>query len=515
MTQVALILFQLALVIGIPALIAMRAPPRWRLWGLALWVLLPLLLGLTVGVSEIVSGKASAADIDKLIYGLLLIGSFLALPWLMACGVGYGIGVILRGSAKPKAPEIPTAPLPAASVQQQILPPVAYIPPPVDPDAPTLSPPGGWRAVHVGFDHDDLVLDGLRVWSLQWREEDSEPVMLAHPAHAAQRHAFRIYNVDDGLRAARFAAAELSNGVWGFYRWIVPADAISGTSADGSLGYEHDPGPFEGGRHDAVSPVARLHDVRTGALLFDGSAWGSSRIVPQTDGRLLLSLEQAERQTIFRIDPAAGSFRDLTASGATRPLAGLADAAAAARADCNDPANTYLGRCVAPDGSLLVELQAVEWSNTHWVRSPRVTEIATGHVLLDLWGTDWDAAISFPRSRTVRLSFRRYHFGGAADAEIDLDSQRYVIFGRSGATGGPLAGLPEALDDAAHIAAAQAGPRPVVAETRPTARNWLVALRILAGTLGLIAAATIITLRIQGEPPPQKLDTIPPMPGQQ
>jgi hypothetical protein len=34
--------------------------------------------------------------------------------------------------------------------------------------------------------------------------------------------------------------------------------------------------------------------------------------------------------------------------------------------------------------------------HTHWVNSPRVTEIATGRVLLDLWGTDWDAFVNFP-----------------------------------------------------------------------------------------------------------------------
>jgi len=43
-------------------------------------------------------------------------------------------------------------------------------------------------------------------------------------------------------------------------------------------------------------------------------------------------------------------------------------------------------------------------------------------------------------------------------------------------------------------------------------RSGLVALLILAGALAAVAAATWVTLQFQGKPPPQKLDTIPPMP---
>lgn len=343
-------LLSFLLPLGAPALIGFLAPRRWRLWALALWIMAPLLVVLAVGACEMASGKASPADLDKLVYGALLIGSFVAAPWLIACGLGYAAGAFVRRQLRPEAAAASRgpAPVPVPAPAPKPIPAARHsTPAPPGPLAATLSPPTGWQAAHVGFDHDGLVLDGLPVWSLQWRREDAEPVMLAHPVHPAQQHRFTIYAIEDGTRATRFAAAELSNGVWGFYRWLVPADAASGTSADGSLRFEHDLGPFENGRYDAVAPVARLCNARTGAPLFDGSAWLSSRVVPQADGSLLLALEHRQQRTIFRIDPGAGTFRDLSEPASEHPLTALTETAAAARAACDDSANAYYGRQVA------------------------------------------------------------------------------------------------------------------------------------------------------------------------
>lgn len=143
-----------------------------------------------------------------------------------------------------------------------------------------------------------------------------------------------------------------------------------------------------------------------------------------------------------------------------------------------------------------------------------MTKISTGRVLLNLWRTDWDAMVSFPRPRAVRLSLRRFQHGSAAEAEIDLDGERYVLFGPEGPTTGPLSELVQALTTAARASAKAAASRQAILRARPTVVNWPVALAILVGAILLIAITTLVTLRVQGEPKPTRLDTIPPMPGE-
>jgi len=74
-----------------------------------------------------------------------------------------------------------------------------------------------WRNVHVGFEGDDLKIGGLDVWKHTWRSAGIEPLNLPHPSYPSQIHRYIIYDIGDERGAVRFAAAELSNGVWGFY----------------------------------------------------------------------------------------------------------------------------------------------------------------------------------------------------------------------------------------------------------------------------------------------------------
>ncbi len=77
----------------------------------------------------------------------------------------------------------------------------------------------GWRVAHLGFENDGLTLAGFPIWQADWGQAEQETVQLPHPAHPQQLHTYWVFNLP-GNPPLRFAAGELSNGVWGFY---VPA----------------------------------------------------------------------------------------------------------------------------------------------------------------------------------------------------------------------------------------------------------------------------------------------------
>ena len=73
-----------------------------------------------------------------------------------------------------------------------------------------------WREVHVGAEGDDVQIGGIKLWQHNWRRT-SEAVQLSHPSYPQQRRRFSIYETGAQSSPVRFAAGELSNGVWGFY----------------------------------------------------------------------------------------------------------------------------------------------------------------------------------------------------------------------------------------------------------------------------------------------------------
>ena len=78
-----------------------------------------------------------------------------------------------------------------------------------------------WREAHVGLEGDEFRLNGLEVWSMSWRKTNADSIVLPHPAYPQQQHNYSVYEMGDPKAPIRFAASELSNGVWGFY---VPKD---------------------------------------------------------------------------------------------------------------------------------------------------------------------------------------------------------------------------------------------------------------------------------------------------
>jgi hypothetical protein len=81
-----------------------------------------------------------------------------------------------------------------------------------------------WRDVHVGFERDGLKIGGLEVWKHKWRSTGEPILNLPHPAYKWQTHRYNVYEIGDAGHSVRFAAGELSNGVYGFYVPEIPKD---------------------------------------------------------------------------------------------------------------------------------------------------------------------------------------------------------------------------------------------------------------------------------------------------
>ena len=77
----------------------------------------------------------------------------------------------------------------------------------------------GWSWIHIGFEGDAVSINGIKPWNHtgEWKKIQAKHIIVPHPSYPQQRHGAFIYEITLNGKATRFAAAELSNGVWGFY----------------------------------------------------------------------------------------------------------------------------------------------------------------------------------------------------------------------------------------------------------------------------------------------------------
>lgn len=417
---------QLFVAVTLPAIVVASVPQRWLRRAMLFWVLLPLVVFFCVITWEIMTSPEVDNALGKALFALLLVGSIAAVPWLIACAIGFGLGFALRrllGRVPPKANSTHPIWKPTAATSN------ATAAPPgvassehhakdhhtVSRGFPNDAVLSGWRAIHVGFENDGLKIGDLEVWRWPWHSAGLAPLRLPHPTHPAQTHDFNVYDIGEAPHSIRFAAAELSNSVWGFY----------------------------------VAEIASVGDT------------------PQS----------AQRS--------------------------------------NEPHHCY----TAPDATLRVEIESVEWFNTHWVNTPRVIDINNGRVLLDLWGTDWDAVASFPAPRFLRLGMRRYRNGASLTLELDLVHDSYRISfdpaAPQASRSGPISEVAQALEaNSVQHSAQPTSTRSVPAATIVPMHFWPAlrsAVLILAGALVAIALATWWTLDSMPASKPE-LDTLPEMP---
>ncbi|MDO9362645.1 MAG: hypothetical protein Q7T60_06950 [Sphingopyxis sp.] len=507
-----------AAALAIPALLIALVPRRWLGRTMLAWALVPLIAYAGAIAWEGATRTGTDISIENAVLGFSLISALFIIPWAIACALGFAIGFGLRALFRRAEPTTPEPNSAAAAAPPAAQPLVAAEPMSISGAEAIRSDAAAWRQVHIGFSDDGLTIGGLDVWALPWRSVDTVPLQLAHPAYPEEIHRFTVQEVQTGPTVVRFAASELSNGVWGFYVPRPYPGAVAALTADGSLRYEQRVGDVGTGPH-APASWAVLIDMSTQHVVVDCVSWPASRISGNADGSLFLRLQQDDGETLLRIDPIARTFRNQSDNGAERPLAELADAVARLRRPRADlpPGPHY--RHISPDGTIRIDTEAVEWGNSHWVLTPRVIDIMSGRVVLDLWNSDWDATISYPGNRRVALDFRRYHFSGDLAIELDLENDLYRITREPGATGefpsGPLAEAADAMEASgrrvAELAATQDHGRPIWNPNEPHGRfaAWRTALVIFIVAAVLIGVATALSLNFAPEAKPVLIRAIP------
>ena len=500
-------------------LLTVGVPRRWLIRVMLLWLVSPVIVYFAVILWETATRPGTETSLSNALLGLSLISAIVLIPWLIFSAVGFAVGLGLRKIVRGKADTAPITRQPLQPVNQ---------PAPPRPAAQTTNIGRAfarpiqaehadvvdWRSTHIGFSGDDLRIDRVDIWKEKWRPTGLPSVRLPHPAYPAQMHDYDIYECGDPKRSVRFAVDELSNGVYGFYTPSEHPVQSHGMSASGVLRFEERLGDYIGpGRYDSLTSWVVLIDAETGEVLADGSSWIGSTISSNPDGSLSLKLRQDSYDVIFVIDPDGRSFVNQDDPSVRRPISNLVDAIYEAREEAKG-AKAY--RHISPDAAIRVDVQSTEWGNSQWVHSPRVIEIATGRIVLDLWGSDWDAGVSFPDAGQVTLSLRRYHFGGGMTVILDLPHDSYRITQEDGIdpgqSSGPLDLLAAALElscrrSGAAIAAQQGSEdryRAFDHKSGPFAA-WRMALLILAGAAAALGGIAFVAYQTQ----PQKKAFVP------
>jgi hypothetical protein len=77
----------------------------------------------------------------------------------------------------------------------------------------------GWDPVHIGVEGAALSIGGVNPWlhASEWHRVHEDHIVVPHPTYPHERHQAWVYEITTNGQTTRFAAAELSNGVWGFY----------------------------------------------------------------------------------------------------------------------------------------------------------------------------------------------------------------------------------------------------------------------------------------------------------
>lgn len=95
----------LALAVAVPAGLVMILPRPWLVWAMLLWALAPVLAYLGFVAWDTATGDAGPDPVTGAALAFVLLASFVGAPWLLTCGVGLLLGLVLRGALRRRGPD--------------------------------------------------------------------------------------------------------------------------------------------------------------------------------------------------------------------------------------------------------------------------------------------------------------------------------------------------------------------------------------------------------------------------
>lgn len=261
-----------------------------------------------------------------------------------------------------------------------------------------------------------------------------------------------------------------------------------------------------------VGEWAVLTDKASGEAVLDMAQVKTGSAVWRADGCLLVRLRGQRDERLLIVDPGIGRFRSIGYDAAPRPVADLQiEMMRAARQVGADgrpagPDDIWVEHDFGPDGHVMVEYAVQTQLMSHETRTPRIIDIDTGEVLVDLDDSLFDGSVTWIADGKLSLYLRHYSLGGGMAAEIDPGRRTWFIPGqRDGPM--PLTTISTELPRRYRQIATARMSAPISAQARTP---W-TAYAFLLGLIVVIAGFAYFTLSSR-RTEPQKLTPLPTFP---
>ena len=85
----------------VPTIFIAMLPRRWLVRSMLIWLVMPLIVYFAVIAYEIATRPPPPNLFENIAFGFMLVATIGAIPWLIVCVIGFGLGFLLRRIVHP------------------------------------------------------------------------------------------------------------------------------------------------------------------------------------------------------------------------------------------------------------------------------------------------------------------------------------------------------------------------------------------------------------------------------